>query len=261
MNESRELPVILSFNHHDPTGSSGIQADIETLSALGCHCAAIPTKLNVQDTCKPTDDYPVESSCVISQARAVLEDMPVSVIKLGSLGSEENVQAIHSLLTDYPDITVVFDPSIRGYDALSDNDGLVTSIKELIIPLCNLVMANKVELRALTAEADSTTASARQLFNSGVSWLLLTGSQDRGEKVTNYLYHDTGDCREFAFQRFDRKFLGAGCTLSAAAAGFIAHGGDAQEACFSAQNFITKALQKSQQTGMGKPKPNRFFNL
>lgn len=256
-----ELPVVISFNHHDPSGSSGIQADIETLSALGCHCAAIPTKLNVQDTCKPTDDFPIDPVCVLSQARAVLEDLKVNAIKIGSLGSSDVAQVIHSILMDYPHIPVVFDPSIRGYEEMNDNDRLIEAIRDLILPNCHVVLANPSELRKLTPEADTVAAGAQQLFNAGCSWLLVTGSQTRGEKLQNYLYHQSGDCREYLFSRYENKFLGAGCTLAAAVAGYMAHGGDPLEACSSAQTFISKALEKAQTMGMGKPKPNRFFNF
>ncbi|MDV7390317.1 bifunctional hydroxymethylpyrimidine kinase/phosphomethylpyrimidine kinase, partial [Arthrospira platensis SPKY1] len=34
---------------HDPSGGAGIQADIETLTSLGCHPCTVITALTAQD--------------------------------------------------------------------------------------------------------------------------------------------------------------------------------------------------------------------
>ena len=52
----------------------------------------------------------LDATHVITQARAVLEDMPVAAFKIGMLGSVENVEAIHSILQDYPHIPLILDP-------------------------------------------------------------------------------------------------------------------------------------------------------
>ena len=33
-----DTPVVMTFSDHDPSGGSGIQADVETLFSMGCHC-------------------------------------------------------------------------------------------------------------------------------------------------------------------------------------------------------------------------------
>ncbi|MFZ4699665.1 MAG: bifunctional hydroxymethylpyrimidine kinase/phosphomethylpyrimidine kinase, partial [Candidatus Methylumidiphilus sp.] len=43
-------PVVLCFSCHDPTGGAGLQADIETLSLLGCRPCTVVTALTAQDT-------------------------------------------------------------------------------------------------------------------------------------------------------------------------------------------------------------------
>jgi len=47
---------------------------------------------------------------VIAQARAVLEDMPVTAFKAGMLGSAENATALAAIMQDYPDIPLILDP-------------------------------------------------------------------------------------------------------------------------------------------------------
>ncbi|HHJ19499.1 MAG TPA: hydroxymethylpyrimidine/phosphomethylpyrimidine kinase, partial [Gammaproteobacteria bacterium] len=110
MNEVMARPVTMVFAGLDPTGGAGLQADIEAIASMGCHTAPIATCLTVQTTHHVQEVVPVEAALVIQQARAVLEDMPVSAFKIGVVASVEMVEAIHSILHDYSGIPVVLDP-------------------------------------------------------------------------------------------------------------------------------------------------------
>jgi len=48
MNNS--IPKVMTFSATDPTGGAGMQADILTLSSLGCHPVSVTTGITVQDT-------------------------------------------------------------------------------------------------------------------------------------------------------------------------------------------------------------------
>src|SRR5471032_981453 len=87
-------PIVLSFAGTDPTGGAGIQADLLTLSSMGCHALTVITAITVQDTAGVEDVMPIEADWVIDQARVMLEDMPVAAFKIGLLGSVENCAAI-----------------------------------------------------------------------------------------------------------------------------------------------------------------------
>ena len=43
-------PKVMTFSATDPTGGAGLQADILTISSLGCHPVSIATGFTVQDT-------------------------------------------------------------------------------------------------------------------------------------------------------------------------------------------------------------------
>jgi len=78
MNRVRaDKPVVLCFSGLDPSGGAGLQADIETLHALGCHCAPIATALTVQDTRNATRMVAVAPALIAEQARQVVSDLPV----------------------------------------------------------------------------------------------------------------------------------------------------------------------------------------
>ena len=90
-------PTVLSFNFHDSTGASGITADVEAIASQGCHVSTIVTCLSVQDSQTVSSLIPVDDDIIVQSARAVLEDNPVSAIKVGLAGSEESVHAIYEI--------------------------------------------------------------------------------------------------------------------------------------------------------------------
>src|SRR5690349_2202969 len=127
MASSPAPPIVLAFAGTDPTGGAGIQADLLTLSSMGCHALSVITAITVQDTAGVEDVQPVDSDWVSDQARLVLEDMPVAAFKIGLIGSIENLAAIAEVVSDYPDVPLIFDPvlaSARG-DELATEDMIV----------------------------------------------------------------------------------------------------------------------------------------
>jgi hydroxymethylpyrimidine/phosphomethylpyrimidine kinase len=47
---SQSPPIVLTFAATDPSGGAGLQADILTLSSMGCHALSVVTAVTVQDT-------------------------------------------------------------------------------------------------------------------------------------------------------------------------------------------------------------------
>ncbi len=99
---SQPPPMVLSFAASDSTGGAGIQADILTLASMGCHPLSVITAITMQDTAGVDDVLALDPEWVADQARAVLEDMPVNVFKIGMLGSVEIITAIAEVISDYP---------------------------------------------------------------------------------------------------------------------------------------------------------------
>ena len=67
---SENKPTVLCFSGLDPTGAAGIQADIETLFSIGCHCAPVITALTAQNTQNVIAVEATEPSLLVQQARA-----------------------------------------------------------------------------------------------------------------------------------------------------------------------------------------------
>ncbi|HID50280.1 MAG TPA: hydroxymethylpyrimidine/phosphomethylpyrimidine kinase [Chromatiales bacterium] len=260
MPQTPNIPIVISFSGLDSTGGAGLQADIEAIASMGCHAAPVATALTVQDTRTVVDFEPVKVTLFIEQARAVLEDMPVATIKIGMTASVEIIEAIHSILIDYPDIPVVFDPVLAsGKGDRLAGEGIVTAMRELLLPQTTVLTPNSLEARALAPEADALEAAGQELLDAGSEFVLLTGTHEDAEHVENRLFGNHRLLETFTWERLPHSYHGSGCTLASAIAGLLAQGLEPFTAMHEAQEYTWEALQHAYRTGMGQLIPNRLF--
>ncbi len=258
--ESNEIPVVMAFSGSDPTGGAGILADSEAAASMGCHLAPVITALTVQNTINVLSCQPVNSTLVVEQARAVLEDMPVSAFKLGMLGSVENVGVVHTLLCDYPDIPVVLDPVlIAGGGAPLADESLQQAMITLLFPLTTMLTPNSQEACLLAPEADSLDACAQELEGYGCEFVLITGTHENTPMVENSLYSNKRKLDSWQWQRLQQDYHGSGCTLAASIAALLAHGNEPCSAVQNAQEYTWRALANGYRPGTGQYLPNRFY--
>src|SRR5688500_14097493 len=107
---SSSPPLVLTFAASDPTGGAGLQADLLTLAALGCHPLSVVTALTVQDTRGVEAMEPVDATLVERQAERLLAGMRVAAFKLGALGSAANARAVAAIAARHPRVPLVVDP-------------------------------------------------------------------------------------------------------------------------------------------------------
>jgi len=261
-------PIVLSFAASDPSGGAGIQADLMTISSMGCHALSVITALTVQDTVGIDSVLCFDADWVDDQARKLLEDMPVDAFKIGLLGSSENIEAIARIVSDYPDIPLVFDPVLasgRG-DELAD-DEMIAAIQSLLLPHTTVLTPNSIEARRLVCKSElgedegdlSLEECARRLLAFGCEYALLTGTHENTPQVVNDLYHASGLLRSDRWERLPGSYHGSGCTLASALAAGLAHGLEVDEAVREAQEYTWQALAAGFHPGMGQFIPDRFF--
>ncbi len=257
---SNTHPVVMAFSGNDPTGGAGLQADIEAAASMGVHIAPIVTALTVQDTQNVKHFSAVSPVMVSEQAKVVLKDMAIAAFKIGMLGSIENIEAVHHILHEYPDIPVILDPIISagGGKLLSNND-MALAFSDLLFPLTHLVTPNSNEIRLLAPEADSLDACAQELMDDGCEYVLLTGTHENTEQVKNILYGEQQKLKSYLWPRLPHTYHGSGCTLTSAIAALIALGESLPDAVAKAQQFTWSSLKHGQQLGMYQYHPNRFF--
>lgn len=258
-------PLVLVFAASDPSCGAGVQADILTLASLGCHPLTALTALTVQDTVGVQSVHPVTAELLEQQARTVLEDMPVAAFKIGVLGSVENVVTVAEILSDYPEIPLIFDPVLasgRG-DEFSGEE-IISAMRELLLPQTTLLTPNAPEARRLAESDDdesepSIDVCAQRLIEMGAQYVLITGTHESTPQVVNTLYGPQGVIRRDSWERLPGSYHGSGCTLASAITGCIAGGASIEDAVRDAQDYTWQTLKNGFHAGMGQLIPDRFF--
>lgn len=262
---SHPPPIVLSFAPTDATGGTGLQSDILTLAAMGCHPLTVVTAVSIRDTAGIDEFVPLDSDVVGEQARLVLEDMAVSAFKVGMVASIDNAAAVAAILADYPEVPVILDPALAegagdGFDA----EQFAGGVRDLLVPLATVVIANAGEARRLAAtdedeDEPDLDESAERLLAAGADYVLVTGASDDPQAIVNMLYGEKGVVRSDSWERLPGTFHGAGATLAAAVAAAIANGLDVPEAVREAQEYVWQSLSEAFRPGMGHLVPDRFF--
>jgi hydroxymethylpyrimidine/phosphomethylpyrimidine kinase len=263
--ESSALPpIVLAFAATDPSGGAGLQADVLTLASMGCHPLTVVTAATIQDTMGIEEIMALDPEWVADQARCVLEDMPVTAIKIGVLGSIENITAIAEVVSDYPEVPLVLDPVLasgRGDELATDE--MISALRELLIPQTTIITPNSIEARRLVqedGEEDLDLAEcARRLLALGCESVLITGTHENTTQVINTLYGQEGVIRTDSWDRLPGSYHGSGCTLASAIAATVANGLNISDAVKDAQEYTWQTLKAAFRPGMGQYIPDRLF--
>lgn len=256
---------VMVFNANDPSGAGGLAGDVAAVASVGGHPVPVVTGAYARDSAEVFDHYPFDDDMVSEQAHAVLEDMAVQAIKVGFVGSPENLSAIAGIATDYADIPVIaYMPDLSWWrDDLIDQ--YHDAFRELLLPQASVLVGNHSTLwRWLLPDWSSERApSPRDLAmaasESGVPYLLVTGIPAADQHIDNVLASAQSVLGSGRFERFEASFIGAGDTLSATLAALVASGCDLGEATKEALTYLDGALEHGFRPGMGHVLPDRMF--
>lgn len=264
----RYIPI-LTIAGSDCSGGAGIQADIKTISALGCYAASAITAITVQNTVGVAGVEPVAPQVVAGQIRAVMDDIRPAAVKVGMVNDAATIQAIAGALRPYSPAAVVVDPvmvSTSG-SVLMQADALAAFRSELE-PLATLITPNVHEAEVLSGLVISDEASCHAaglvIARDSHCSVLIKGGHFGGANKVDRLYSPDGRLAEtFATAAVDTvNTHGTGCTLSSAIACFMGRGCDIASAVRQAKAYVTAALEAGAgvSVGQGHGPVNHFFN-
>lgn len=261
---------VLTIAGSDSGGGAGIQADIKTISAMGCYAASAITAVTVQNTLGVQAVHPVPLDILESQIDAVLSDIGTDAIKIGMLHSADVVMIVADMLKKYRISNVVLDPvmvSTSGHRLIEED--AVEVIKKRLIPLARVITPNIPEAEILAGSKIAGEKDfddiARKLSNNGeVSVFLKAGHLD-GDDLVDYFYNAEDDSitRLSSIRVRTRNTHGTGCTLSSAFAAALAKGKGLTESAESAKQYIEQAIISGAdyEIGGGHGPVNHFFAL
>ncbi len=257
--------AVLSVAGSDSGGGAGIQADIKTITLLGSYAATVLTALTAQNTRGVSSIHGLPPSFMIDQLNAVLNDIPIDVIKTGMLHTPAMIAALAERLGERKVlIPLVIDPVMvaKGGAPLLEREA-VQVFSDLLLPMAYLLTPNVPEAERLLGRTirDDTEMeqAARDLQQMGAANVLIKGGHLTGRSATDVLFDGTS-CHHFSSERiFTHNTHGTGCSFASAIATLLAQGEPLLTAVERAKLFITTAIGTARSLGKGHSPVNHFL--
>lgn len=243
----KDMKTSLTIAGSDPSCGAGLQSDILTFAAFGVTPLSAVAALTAQDYSGVSGTFAPPSAFLKKQIETLIKSFRIDAVKVGMLGSADNVNVLIKLLRDKKLKNVVLDPVIAssgGYP-LIDKRG-VAAYKRLL-PLSTVFTPNIPEASLLLGTVIETVTdmedAARLFHRIGAKFVLIKGGHMASSPVDVFF-----DGRRFTRFKGTRikgrkeRFHGTGCMLSAAIAASIANGVKVDAAIRVARAYVRKII-------------------
>ncbi|KAF0802540.1 adenine phosphoribosyltransferase [Alcanivorax xiamenensis] len=259
-------PNILVIAGHDPSGGAGIHADIEAIHDLGGLTSTLITALTVQNSQHVLGFQLTDIDLLERQADALLADYDFQAVKIGMTGSLATVHFIARLLARLPGVPVILDPVLAAESGGSlTRESLGDAMISELAPLCELLTPNLPEARLLAGEdgepdpagGQSAARCGQRLCRSGAKAVLITGTHDDTDQVSNHLFLDSGETQSWHWRRLPHVYHGSGCTLASSIACLRGQGMPLEQAVAEGQAHVDQYLRAAWRPGQGQHVPDR----
>ena len=241
----------------DSGGGAGIQADIKTVTALGCFAATAITALTSQNTKGVFNVLDIPTSFLRQQMTVVLEDIGADVIKTGMLHNAEVIRTISNTLENLGNSsTLVIDPVMvaKGGHSLLQTSA-IDALKNELIRKADVLTPNIPEAEVLVGieitSVDDMRRAGERLLNMGPKSVLIKGGHLTDDTLTDILLTQSEE-KLYSSPRLKTVHThGTGCTLASAVAAGIAQGLELQIATERARKYVFEAIRSAPGLGAG----------
>ena len=243
----------LTIAGSDSGGGAGIQADLKSFASVGVHGTSVITCVTAQNTRAVESVFPIPPAEVRKQLGAVLGDFDVRAAKTGMLFSASIVRTVAAALrqTSFP---LVVDPvMVATVGASLERDDFQDALTKHLLRRATLVTPNRLEAERLSgiriADVASMETAARAIHRLGPKAVLVKGGHTRGPLVD--VLYDGREMRQLRGRRYAKALHGAGCTLAASTAAYLALGQPLLKAVESARRKVALGFRASYRAGHG----------
>ena len=142
---------VLIIAGSDSSGGAGIQADIKTVTSLGCYAMTAITAVTAQNTTGVKSIIAINPKDISSQIEFTTKDIKPNAIKIGMLHSKKVISALMKSLNKIKVNKIVLDPVMvaKGGAKLINNEA-IKDIKNKLIKKILLITPNIPEAELLT---------------------------------------------------------------------------------------------------------------
>jgi hydroxymethylpyrimidine/phosphomethylpyrimidine kinase len=265
---SSRRPSVLTIAGFDPSSGAGVTADLKVFAAHRLYGLAAITALTVQSTQGVRRFQAVSPQFLADTLACLAEDVEISGVKIGMLGTAETVSVTARFLagSGIPRERVVLDPIIRSSSGrtLLDAAGLDRLQSELL-PFAGWVTPNLDELAELAESSissrESIPVAARELASShpGLNVVVTGGHLDPPD---DFLLTADGAEEWFPGQKIETTAThGTGCTFSSALLAHLVAGKPPREAVAGAKQYVRAAMEAAYPVGRGHGPLNHLYRF
>jgi hydroxymethylpyrimidine kinase/phosphomethylpyrimidine kinase len=255
---------VLSIAGSDPSGGAGIQADLKTFAAQGTYGMAVIASLTAQNTTGVRGVFSPPASFLAQQLDAISDDIAVDAVKIGMLGSAENIAVVDTWLATHRPPFVVLDPVMvaTSGDRLLDENA--ESALRALLPRADLLTPNVAELAVLVGDEpardlDGAIAQGKALASTTGAQVLVKGGHlgsagaDGDQLATDALVGPDGSVTLVPGPWVSTTNThGTGCSLSSALAALRPQRESWAAAAVDAKAWLTGALAGGAALGVGQ---------
>ncbi len=247
---------VLTIAGSDSSGGAGIQADLKTMAAHGVYGMSAITALTAQNTLGVKSIFESTPEFLADQLDCVFTDIFPDAVKIGMVANTDLIRVIAAKLKEYQAKNIVVDPVMvaTSGSALMENSAS-QALKEVLIPLANIITPNLSEAQALSGIAINSAAdmvkAAAGIASFYDGYILVKGGHSK-DNADDLLYYDS-NLYWIRGKRIDNENThGTGCTLSSAIACELAAGKDMVTAVEEGKKYINAALAQGLDLGHGR---------
>ena len=257
---------ILIIAGSDSSGGAGIQADIKTITSLGCYAMTAITAVTVQNTTGVKSIIPISPKEISNQIEFTSTDMKVNAIKIGMLHSKSVITAVLKSLKKINVKKIVLDPVMvaKGGTKLI-NDKAITYIKKKLMKKILLITPNIPEAELLTNtkinSVEDMIEAGKLLIDFGAKNVLIKGGHLNSKQMNDILLNKK-IIKIFKNKKYKSKNThGTGCTLSSAIATNLSCGKDLIKSCELGIKYVNEAIKSNLNYGKGNGPINHLNSI
>ena len=257
---------VLIIAGSDSSGGAGIQADIKTVSSLGCYAMTAITAVTAQNTTGVKSIIPIKPKEISNQIEFTAKDIKPNAIKIGMLHSVKVISAVIKSLKKINIKKIVLDPVMvaKGGTKLINNEAII-EIKTKLIKKILLITPNIPEAELLTDtkinSVNDMINAGELLINLGAKNVLIKGGHLKSDQMNDVLLNKKV-IKIFKSKKYKSKNThGTGCTLSSAIAANLSCGKDLTKSCELGIKYVNEAIKSNLNFGKGKGPINHLNSI
>ena len=257
---------VLVIAGSDSSGGAGIQADIKTITSLGCYAMTAITAVTAQNTTGVKSIIAINPKDISKQIEFSVNDIRPQAIKIGMLHSKQVILAVIKSLNKINIKKIVLDPVMvaKGGAKLINNTA-IDFIKKSLLKKTFLITPNIPEAEILTKTKINSThdmiKAGKIIIKMGAKNVLIKGGHLKAKQMNDILLN-----KKIIKIFNSRKYLsknthGTGCTLSSAIATYLSCGKDLIKSCELGIKYVNEAIKSNLNLGKGNGPINHLNSI